>query len=140
MPSFGRTSKANLATCHRDIRIIMQEVIKHYDCKVLEGHRGEQKQNQLFKHGKSKLKFPYGKHNTTPSEAIDTAPYPVSWANTTKNLARFYHLAGRIMAIADMLKKQGVITHSIRFGGDWDSDDEYDDQTFDDLVHFELRR
>jgi peptidoglycan L-alanyl-D-glutamate endopeptidase CwlK len=33
---------------------------------------------------------------------------------------------------------EGKISHAIRWGGDWDSDDIFDDQNFDDLPHFEL--
>ena len=41
-------------------------------------------------------------------------------------------MAGYIQATADKL---GI---KIRWGGDWDSDGDLDDQTFMDLGHFEL--
>ena len=50
-----------------------------------------------------------------------------------KNRARFAEFAGIVKAI-------GWYRYQvrIRWGGDWDGDNDLDDQTFDDLVHFEL--
>lgn len=107
---------------------LFTEVVKTYDCTVLEGHRNEADQNAAFESGKSKLKFPDGKHNGVPSLAVDVAPYPIDWNNTK----RFYHFAGYVQGIAKM---KGI---KIRWGGDWDKDYDLDDQTFNDLVHFEL--
>jgi peptidoglycan L-alanyl-D-glutamate endopeptidase CwlK len=42
------------------------------------------------------------------------------------------------MGIAQKLKDDGKMTHSVRFGGDWDGDKDITDQKFNDLVHFEL--
>ncbi len=39
MPEFSNTSKARLATCHPDIQEVMNEVIKYFDCTILEGYR-----------------------------------------------------------------------------------------------------
>jgi peptidoglycan L-alanyl-D-glutamate endopeptidase CwlK len=37
-----------------------------------------------------------------------------------------------------MLFEIGAIKHRIRWGGDWDMDNDLSDNTFNDLVHFEL--
>lgn len=69
---------------------------------------------------------------------MDVAPYPIDWGTEgsaeerRKALARFYHFAGYVLAVADA---QGV---GLRWGGDWDGDQTFTDQAFDDLVHFEL--
>lgn len=42
------------------------------------------------------------------------------------------------MGLAQKLKEEGKMSHSVRYGGDWDSDKDIDDQNFRDLVHFEL--
>jgi peptidoglycan L-alanyl-D-glutamate endopeptidase CwlK len=59
------------------------------------------------------------------------APYPIDW-NDTK---RFYHFAGFVLGVA----KSSKIAIPIRWGGDWDSDNDLNDQTFMDLVHWELK-
>ena len=129
---YGRVSKTNLATCKDRLQLLFNAVGKRYNCSILEGHRGKDRQNLLFDQGKSKVRFPEGKHNEDPSLALDAAPYPISWSNNRKNIARFYHFAGYVKAVADIMEIK------IRWGGDWDSDRDFSDQNFDDLVHFEL--
>lgn len=126
MSKFSKESKDLLATCDPNLQKLFNEVIKYFDCKVLEGHRSTERQLQLYKEGKTRVKF--GKHNEFPSLAVDIAPYPVSW----KDLSRFYYFAGFAMGIARSMNLK------IRWGGDWDSDTDLHDQEFNDLVHFEL--
>jgi len=76
MPSFSKRSVDRLNSCNEDIQKVCHEVIKHYDFTVLCGHRGEEEQNEAFKQGRSNAKWGQSKHNTTPSRAIDIAPYP----------------------------------------------------------------
>jgi len=134
MPRFGRASFSRLTSCHSDLQALFYEVIKYFDCQVLEGHRNQEDQERAFELGHSKLHWPYGKHNSYPSMAVDVAPYPVDW----KNEKRFYWFAGYVMGIAQKLKEEGKMTHSVRFGGDWDGDKDIQDEVFKDLVHFEL--
>lgn len=134
MPMFSQESFSKLSTCHLDLQAIFFEVIKSFDCIVLEGFRNQEDQDIAFNAGNSKLKWPNGKHNGQPSMAIDVAPYPIEW----KNIKRFYWFGGYVMGIAQRLKDEGKITYSLRYGGDWDSDKVIDDQNFNDLVHFEL--
>lgn len=128
MPSFSQTSKDRLATCDARLQKVFNEVIKHFDCTILEGHRGEEAQNEAYASGHSKLKYPKGKHNATPSKAVDVAPWPVDWSDTK----RFYYFAGFVMGIA---KSMGI---KLRFGGDWDRDTQLKDNKFNDLVHWEI--
>ncbi len=134
MPKFSQDSFSNLSTCHIDLQVLFYEVIKSFDCKILEGYRNEEGQEQAFKAGNTQLHWPDGKHNKQPSMAVDVAPYPIDW----KNNKRFYWFAGYVMGIAQVLKDEGKMTHSVRFGGDWDSDKDIDEERFRDLVHFEL--
>ena len=134
MPKFSQDSFSKLSTCHIDLQAIFYEVIKSFDCKILEGHRNQEDQDRYYEEGKSRHKWPHGKHNYQPSMAVDVAPYPVDW----NNLKRFYWFGGYVMGIAQRLKDEGKITHSLRYGGDWDSDKDINDQSFNDLVHFEL--
>lgn len=134
MPKFSKSSFSKLTTCHQDLQALFFEVIKSFDCTVLEGYRNQEDQEAAFAAGNSKLHYPHGKHNHQPSLAVDVSPYPVDW----KNISRFYWFAGYVMGIAQRLKDEGKISHAIRYGGDWDNDMEIEEDKFTDLVHFEL--
>ncbi len=82
----------------------------------------------MFRTGKSQVKFPHGKHNTNPSLAVDAAPYPIDW----QDRERFTLFAGFVLCIAASM---GV---TLRWGGDWDLDWQVRDNSFDDLLHFEI--
>lgn len=134
MAKFSNNSLKKLDTCHPDLITLFNEVIKHHDFTIIEGYRGQEAQDKAFEEGKSKLKYPNGKHNKLPSEAIDAAPYPIDW----NDKIRFYYFAGIVLGTAEVLRSTGRISHSIRWGGDWDRDDDFKDNTFNDLVHFEI--
>jgi len=134
MPNFGNRSKNNLATAHPDLQRLFNEVIKHYDCAVICGYRNQADQDKAYHEGRSKIKYPNGKHNKQPSQAVDVVPWFSNKPNIRWNdKEKFYHFGGYVMAVADQL---GI---NLRWGGNWDSDDELKDQTFFDLPHFELR-
>ena len=128
MYKFSEKSKAKLATCNGRLQELFNQVIKYYDCSILEGHRSDERQEELFRQGKSKLRAGQSKHNKNPSLAIDVAPYPIDWNDKNK----FYHFVGYVKATADQLNIK------IRCGADWDNDNDLNDQTFFDLPHFEL--
>ena len=54
MAKFGKKSKMVLSTCEKDLQKVFNEVIKHVDCSVIEGHRSEKRQNELFEKGFTK--------------------------------------------------------------------------------------
>jgi len=116
---FSALSLRRLAECHPDLQKIAKALIGEIDIVVLCGHRGEAEQNAAYHDGKSKLSFPHSKHNTTPSRAIDLAPYPIDW----KDIPRFEDMCNRIGRIA---KDLGI---EIRQGRDF---------SFKDYVHTEL--
>jgi len=99
MPNYSLKSQAALATCHPDLIKVFNEVIKHFDCVILEGHRDEEAQNKAFNEGKSKLKWPHGKHNQKPSLAVDVVPFPIDW----NDLNRIRYFAGYVMGVAATL-------------------------------------
>ena len=141
MFKFGNKSKERLNTCHKDIQLIMNEAIKisNVDFGIAEGHRSLEKQLQYFKQGKSKIDgvTKKGKHNYTPSLAVDIFPYLENEANWDKE--HLSYLSGVIHAVSEILFTQGKITHKIRWGGNWDMDGVIlIDQSFDDRPHFEL--
>ena len=49
--------------CHEDLQKIFKYVIAFFDHTIICGHRTEEKQNQAYKKGYSKLKYPNSKHN-----------------------------------------------------------------------------
>lgn len=128
MASFGKSSLEKLYTCHPVLQEICHEAIKVTDFTILVGHRGEEEQNQAFKEGKSKLKYPESKHNQTPSLAVDIAPYPIDW----NDISRFNRLAGVMFAIAHSKNVK------LRWGGTWGNLDAIPSTTFRDFPHFEL--
>ena len=143
MYKFGAASRARLETCHPDIQLICSEVIKIVDFSVLEGLRSLETQRKYYSEGKSKLDGinHKSKHQSSPSMAIDIMPYKKgtnAFSGNEKDDRRFYMLMGIVKAVSVRLKAEGLITHEVRFGLDWDGDDTFRDQTFDDLPHFEL--
>ena len=129
MPRFGKRSKKRLATCDDRLQDLFKKVIKYFDCTVIQGHRGEAEQNQAYDAGRSKLRYPDGKHNADPSKAVDVAPYPIDWSDRD----RFHYFGGFVLGIASQMGLK------IRWGGDWDRDTKVKDNKFDDLPHFEIR-
>ncbi len=129
MPYFGKTSKKRLSTCDSKLQKVFNEVIKHVDCSILEGHREKDRQNKLYEEGKTKVKYPNGRHNRQPSSAVDVTPYPVDW----KDRERQTLFAGFVIGVASQM---GI---NLRWGGDWDQDFQVVDNRFDDFPHFELK-
>ncbi len=135
MPNFSSLSAERLFTCDVRLRRLFNKVVQHRDCSILEGKRSQIVQDEHFAAGRSKVKWPDGKHNKSPSEAVDASPYPIpkNWgADHWKDMVIFYEFAAIVRYEASLM---GV---KIRWGGDWDGDGDYRDQSFDDLVHFEL--
>lgn len=151
MPIFGAHSRAELATVHPKLQELFEQIIRFYDCSILEGHREKAEQDRMRDTGRSQLSWPDSKHNSQPSHAVDVGPWVpgigVPWAGTlfaervvkTKKeaqlvaAAHFSQLSGIVLAQA---WEMGI---KIRWGGDWDGDALIlADQRFDDLGHYEL--
>jgi len=145
VPSWGAASLVQRASCDERLQRLFDRVIQRRDCVWLEGKRSEEQQAINVAKGVSKTMdskhvYPLG----APSLAADVAPYPLRWpqrpANATpqellrwaKDLGRFYYFAGYVLGIAE---EMGI---GIRYGGDWDGDNDIHEQHFDDLPHFEL--
>lgn len=129
---YSATSRARLVGVHPVLVRVANMVIAHTDCAVVYGVRQPVEQKRLFDAGLSKTLD--SKHLMQPDgwcHALDLAPV-VNGLIPWEKKHYFYHFAGVILTVADI---QGV---EVRWGGDWDSDRDLDDQTFMDLVHFEL--
>lgn len=142
---FGDRSKKNLATCHEDLQLIANEAIKNTDIDfgISEGHRSVERQNQLFKEGKSKIDGinKMGKHNYNPSLAFDIYVYVSGKKELAYDIKHLCYLGGRLKDTASRLYAEDKISHLLRWGGNWDGDGEIIyDQSFQDLPHFELKK
>lgn len=120
MPEFSKSSADKLATCDQRLQDVCNEAIKETDFTVVYGHRTREDQNLAYQTGKSRLNWPDSKHNSTPSMAVDLAPYPIDW----NDLGRFHKLSEVIKRIA---AEKNI---PIEWGGDW--------KTFKDYPHFQL--
>lgn len=128
MNRWSNTSRRRLEQCDERLQQIAERVLAIHDCSVLTGHRTKDKQDQAYREGYSSVQWPNSKHNKQPSLAIDLAPFPIDWDDTK----RFYYFAGIVMGVA---VEMGI---TLRWGGDWDRDNDLNDSNFLDLVHFEL--
>lgn len=128
MPAFSKLSAERLATCDPRLQLVLNEVIQHFDCSVIFGHRTKPEQDQAVAEGRSKTPWPTSKHNAVPSLAVDVVPHPIEWSDRE----RHHYFAGWVMAIA---ASKGI---KLRWGGDWNGDTQVRDNVFDDLVHFEI--
>ena len=125
MPRFGKRSKQRLKGVDTKLVNVLNELVKIMDVTIIEGLRSQERQNELVAKGASKTK--YSKH--IQGKALDVAPYPIDWNDRD----RFHYMGGMVRGIGQQL---GV---NIRWGGDWDSDGETKDNSFDDLVHVEIK-
>ena len=128
MYKFGSRSKKHLVTLDERLQKVLNEVIKYVDCSIIEGHRSAERQDKLFEEGRTKVKYPHGRHNANPSRAVDVVPYPIDWDDRE----RFHLFAGFVIGIAQSMEIK------LRWGGDWNMNFEVDDNNFDDFPHFEL--
>ncbi len=132
MPKFGTASQQQLATCDARLQRLAKEAIKYIDHSIIEGFRDKAHQDADYAKGVSKLRWPNGRHNATPSRAFDFAPYPIDWSNKVTALGRFMLVAGVYLVCA---VKLGV---KIRFGWDWNRNLDPRDESFLDWGHIEL--
>lgn len=154
MATHGKTSQTHLATCHYVLQELAKRVIKHYDYSVLIGHRPESKQNAAYLNQISTKRWPESKHNKLPSLALDASPYPIpeGWGDLDltaphardlqwKERVKFYEMVAIFkFCWAEMCEEDEQLAeaYGLRCGADWDGDNDYRDQSFDDLVHIEL--
>jgi len=129
MPRYSKKSKERLSSCDERLQDVFNEVINYVDCSILEGHRSKERQNKLYDENRTKVKYPNGRHNSSPSKAVDVTPYPVDWEDRERQTL----FAGFVLGLA---RNMGI---RLRWGGDWDMDFQVMDNRFDDFPHFEVR-
>lgn len=135
MPNrFSYISLERLSGVHPALQDLCHAALHVHDCTITYGRRTLAEQQRLFDAGLSKtMNSKHLAQSDGKSWAVDVAPYPIDWNNTK----RFYYFAGIMLALAPYFLPEDM---ELRWGGDWDMDNDLDDQTFMDLVHFELRK
>ncbi len=140
MNVFGIASQAALGTADGALKRVAHKVLRIKDHSILKGHRPESEQNAAY-YGipqRSKLKWPNGKHNGVPSQAVDVQTYPLPIMGTKQQNDQALreeqlYLLGLYVGIAS---EMGI---ELRTGADWDRDGEIVDNGFDDFFHVELK-
>ena len=131
-------------TLHPDLQLLFDETRKQLlleqsplkdpmDIYLVEGSRGKEAQTQAYASGFSKVFWPNSKHNKTPSEGMDTCPYPIDW----NDLKRFKYMNQVMARVAKRLQGDGKIK-KIRFGADFNMDGNLKNDKFVDLPHCEV--
>lgn len=101
----GAVSTRRLETCHPALQRLIREVDRrlskhrYLELAVVCGHRGQVEQEQAFRDGNSDKHWPDSRHNTTPSTAVDIAPYPIVW----EDRELFMLLIGYVLAVSEDL-------------------------------------
>lgn len=141
--AFSLHSQAQLAKAHPSLIKICYQLIKLHDFKVNETYRDAKAQEAAFKIGATKLHFPHGKHNQLPSIAMDLFPFVgglfIGFPDKAdskeiylQKCAQWAYFGGLALGTAASL---GI---PIRWGHDWNTDNNLFDQSFVDAPHFEL--
>lgn len=154
MYHLGKQSRSEYNTLHGDLQRIVDRTILFVDFTITRGFRSESLQNKAFNNGASQVVWPYSKHNSTPSLALDYVPFIPNYGPIQGNkiqialLAKaqgitvdeaynkicnqFCYIAGHMKQVANELKLQVV------WGGDWAGENNQLINRFDDLGHIEL--
>ena len=121
---FSERSQKNLDTCDPRIHEVFTEVIKHWDCTVIEGWRSTEKQKQYYFDGTTTLDgvTKMSRHQNLPSLAVDVMPYPIDW-DDARGIRDFAHFVLGVAAV------KGI---KLEWGGYW--------KNFQDMPHYQLPR
>lgn len=158
----SESSKKVYDTLHSDLQIIISWGLKRcaVDFTLYEGHRSEETQFEYFKKGRElnhrtgeweivdrkKVitsidgKRRKGKHNYNPSLAVDLHVYVPDKPYLTWDEKHLTYIGASLIMVAKFLYEEGLISHTLRWGGNWDRDGDLADNTLYDLPHLELHR
>ena len=125
---FGKRSLDNLRGVHPDLVKVVYRALElsPIDFTITEGLRTVARQKELVAKGLSKTMN--SRHIT--GHAVDFVPLPVDWNNVEPfiTVAKCFLQVGKELGIA------------LRWGGDWNMNDDWKDEKFRDLPHVELLR
>lgn len=131
---YSKPSKRRIETLHPNLQHIMNTAIKtspiDFGIPKYGGKRTDDEQYELFQQGLSQLDGIKKKSKHQSGRAVDVYAYVGGKASWDEK--HLYMLAGHLIGVARSLG------YDLRWGGDWDGDRDFEDQTFIDLPHFEL--
>lgn len=134
--AFGTASEAKLKTLHPDIVRVLRRAMSYQlmDFTIFETARSASQAAANAAKGTGIVNSKHLVQADGYAHAADVYPYPTSEAGKTifQDTKRFNVLAGIILAAA---KEEKV---KIRWGGNWDGDNQFRDNSLEDLPHFEL--
>jgi len=158
MYSFGKSSRGELDTCDKRLIIGLEKALSWgiMDITVLYGHRDPFEQFELYQKGREEVNGEWviankskvvttkvgfrmlSRHNYSPSLAVDVAPYingRAVYGRNEQEVRQVLVLAGIVLAAFK------AVDIPVTWGGNWDGDGEpLTDQTFNDLLHFQVPR
>jgi peptidoglycan L-alanyl-D-glutamate endopeptidase CwlK len=125
---WGKRSVTNISQCHPVLQELAHKSLETSprDFTIICGHRGMAEQNRAYAEGKSKLKFPQSKHNSTPAMAFDFAPWPLDWTDITS----FIEVGEHILQTFEQMPQS--TEWDINWGGNW--------KRFKDYPHIEISK
>jgi len=134
MYKFSQASEARLWGVDERLQEIARLALSRsridFGIGFLGGLRTASEQYDLFLKKKSKVDGTTNRSKHQEGLAIDVVAYVDGRPRWEKEY--YYMLAGTILAVA---AEKGL---PLRWGGDWDSDNDFLDQTFNDFGHFEV--
>jgi len=156
--NLGEKSQKVYQTLHPDLQRIISWMLDYcvVDFSLIEGHRSVDRQFELYKSGrefingrwkltKPKLKktnidghVVKGNHNYDPSLALDFCAYVPEKPELAWDIAHLTYIAATFVSVGEFMYKEGMITHKVRWGGNWDKDGDLADNTLYDRPHVEL--
>lgn len=147
MPKFGAGSRSNLVGVDPRLVRVSDKVIVAWDCVVIDGARTFDEQRKNMAKGVSKtmksLHLPQPPNGLAKAE--DIMPYPLQWGAIQKGYDAIKRIDGS-MAVLEAYAFAGFFDgvafemgYNLRSGYDWNSNRQFEDQTFLDLPHHELR-
>lgn len=152
MPNFGATSRKNLEQVNSKLVRVANGVVGWWDCSVTDGIRTIEEQRKNIARGVSRTmnSMHLPQPDPDPAEngkakAIDICVYPINWDNIEKGFGAVKKVTGG-MDVLEMYAFAGFVDGyaaalgiNLRSGYDWNSNRQFEDQSFLDLPHHELR-
>ena len=140
MYKYSQRSASELATVDVRLQNLFNFVLKFWDHTIIDGIRTIAEQEKNVARGVSKTMD--SKHLS--GRAIDAMPYPINWDKIEKGLAAVKKVEGGMEVLEAYMFQgfvAGVAAHmgiNIRQGVDWNSNRQFEDQSFNDIPHTEL--
>lgn len=154
----GKGSKKVYDTLHPDLQMILSWGLKYcaVDMTLYEGHRPVEKQFEYYKKGREFVNGRWkvvnkkatitnvdghhikGKHNYSPSHAVDFCVYVPDKDKLKWDSIHLTYIAASLVMVAEFLYLEGLISHKLRWGGNWDKDGDLADNKLVDRPHVEI--